>query len=502
MAQESIFTAVQQLAQISHNFSDVDMSQPFCWGKHDEGVRLGFLGTYHELCDLAAGLARQRSEQDGSPTLVQHVLGQYHTAYRELQAMLLGVDETQFDEEPAPGEWPLRITLGHIYEAERTFFTLIHYGLRQQQSGAERPFPFPPNAVENLLGDQEAFYDIIDNQPLTAVWQSYDAFHHQVLAELATIPDKQFLGPSPIWWEEEEYSLQYRLHRFEAHLRQHLIQIEKTLILLDRPPTEVQRLLQLIFRATAAVENAVLSAPELGVDKRAAAAKAIIERTAVIQQVVLDCHRLETAVNEEDIETIQQITAANPALVNSLGQNGLSLIMNALYQQKRNVVEALQSAGATLDVFAAAALGDLVRLQALTERWSGYLNQFAHDGFTPLQLACYFNQESAALWLIEQSTDVNAVAKNQMKIAPIHATATHGNLAILKALLEKGAEVNAAQAGGYTAIHQAAHRNNVPMAELLLKYGANSHQPDAKGQSAFQLAQAEGNDEVTAVLGR
>ena len=152
-------------------------------------------------------------------------------------------------------------------------------------------------------------------------------------------------------------------------------------------------------------------------------------------------------------------------------------------------------------MFAAAALGDLPRLQALVERWSGYLNIFAKDGFTPLQLACYFNQEKAALWLIEQGADVNAVAKNKMKIAPIHATATHGNLVILRALLEKGAAVNAGQEGGYTAVHQAAHRNNIPMAQLLLQFGADPHQPDAKGQSARQLAQAEGNAEVAAVLG-
>ena len=107
----------------------------------------------------------------------------------------------------------------------------------------------------------------------------------------------------------------------------------------------------------------------------------------------------------------------------------------------------------------------------------------------------------AALWLIAQGADVNAVAKNKMQIAPIHATATHGNLTILRALLEKGANVNAEQEGGYTAVHQAAHRNNIPMAQLLLKFGADPHQPDAKGQTALQLAQAEGNDEVATILG-
>lgn len=500
MAQQPLFSAIFSLAEAAQAFSDVDMAQPFHWRKHDEGVRLGLIGTYHELRDLAATLASQRSQQGPPQPLAQQVLGQYHSAYRELQLSLLGFTDEQFDKEPASGEWPLRIILGHIFAAERTFFSLILYGLKQQEAGTERPFSFPDGEVENLLGSQDAFYDLIDNQPLPAILRHYDEFHQRVLTDLAAITDAQFLGVSPIWWEGEEYSLQYRLHRFDAHMRQHHIQIEKTRAMLHLPETEAQRLLQLVFRALAEVENAVLGAAQFGKAQQETLAKSILQRTAVMQQVVADCRRLETAVNENDMPAIQQITTAMPTLANALGQNGLSLLMNAIYQRQTAVVEALRTAGAELDVFAAAALGDLPQLQALAEAWSGYLNLFAKDGFTPLQLACYFNQEAAALWLIEQDADVHAVAKNKMQIMPLHATATHGNLAILRALLQKGANVNAEQEGGYTAVHQAAHLNNVPMAKLLLEYGANPHQPDVKGQTALQLARAEGNDAAAAVL--
>ena len=502
MDKDQLFSAVKQLAEASHNFTDVDLAQPFHWRKHGEGIRLALIGTYHELRDLAATLGTLRQEHGMPVTLVQRVLGQVHLAYRELQTTLLSVSEKQYDQEPAAGEWPLRVVLGHIVQAERAFFTLIHYGLAQQQEGgAERPFTLPPNEVDRITGNSDAFYDIIDNQPLAALQTYYATFHQRVLDELVGITDAQFLGASPVWWEDEEYSLQYRLHRFDAHLRQHHIQIEKTLIMLNQPMSEAQYLLRLVYRALAEVENATLGAPVLGSSERQALAKTILTRTAVIRQIVADCRRLETAVTADDVQTIKQITVASPELANAKGQNGLSLLMNGIYGRKTAVIEALRAAGAEPDVFAAAALGDLARLQTLAEQWSGYLNIFAKDGFTPLQLACYFNRETTALWLIEQGADVNAVAKNKMKIAPIHATATHGNLMIMQALLEKGAEVNAAQEGGYTAVHQAAHRNNVPMARLLLKFGANPHQPDSKGQSAFQLAEAEGNDEVAAVLG-
>ncbi len=500
MSQEQLFLAINQLANACHSYSDIDMGQPFHWRKHGEGVRMTLIGTYHELRDLAATLSNRRSQEGPVVTLAQQVLGQYHLGYRELQATLLCISDEQFEQEPATGEWPLRVTLGHIIEAERTFFTLIYHGLEQQQAGIAPPFSFPSGEVERVTGSNDALYDILDNQPLSTVLHIYDEFHQRVMTELADLPDEQFLGPSPIWWEEEEYSLQYRLHRFDAHLRQHHVQIEKTLHGLNQPETEARRLLRLVFRALAGVENATLGAPALGQADRQALAEAVQARTAVVQATIANCHRLETAVKDNDVPTVEEITAVNPQLARALGQNGHPLLMNAIYERKTAVVEALRAAGAELDVFAAAALGDLARLKALSERWSGYLNIFARDGFTPLQLACYFDQEAAALWLIEQGAEVNAVAKNKMKIAPIHATATHGNLSILQALLENGANVNAAQEGGYTAVHQAAHRNNVPMARLLLKFGADPQQADAKGQSALQLAQAEGNDEVAAVL--
>ena len=206
MPTDSLFSAVHQLATTSHPFSDADMSQPFHWRKHGEGVRLALIGTYHELRDLAASLANRRSQEGPTLTLAQQVLGQYHLAYRELQATLLGITDEQFEQESAAGEWPLRVILGHIVDAERAFFTLIHYGLEQQQAGTKRPFPFPSGEVERVAGSEDDFYDIIDNQSLSAVQRYYDEFHQRILTDLTALSDEQFLGPSPIWWEEEEYS--------------------------------------------------------------------------------------------------------------------------------------------------------------------------------------------------------------------------------------------------------------------------------------------------------
>ncbi len=49
----------------------------------------------------------------------------------------------------------------------------------------------------------------------------------------------------------------------------------------------------------------------------------------------------------------------------------------------------------------------------------------------------------------------------------------NGNLAILKALLEKGVDANVQQAEGYTPLAQAVESQNEAMIALLRQYSAN-----------------------------
>ena len=75
MSQTELYDAIHALGQASHAFSDVDVSQPFLWRKHGEGVRLALIGTHQELQDLAATLTAQRSQSGPPLTLAQQVLG-------------------------------------------------------------------------------------------------------------------------------------------------------------------------------------------------------------------------------------------------------------------------------------------------------------------------------------------------------------------------------------------------------------------------------------------
>ncbi len=78
--------------------------------------------------------------------------------------------------------------------------------------------------------------------------------HKRILTDLNEIDTAEIEKPSR-FLEDEPMSLRFRMHRFDSHMRQHTIQVEKTLQRIGHIPNESQRLLRLIFIALAQVEG-------------------------------------------------------------------------------------------------------------------------------------------------------------------------------------------------------------------------------------------------------
>src|SRR5262249_39564627 len=68
------------------------------------------------------------------------------------------------------------------------------------------------------------------------------------------------------------------------------------------------------------------------------------------------------------------------------------------------------------------------------------------------------------------------------------------------ALLKKGADVNAGQADGMTALHWAAYHDDLPTATLLVKAGANARAVNRYGMTPLSLACTNGSTEVVRLL--
>ena len=79
---------------------------------------------------------------------------------------------------------------------------------------------------------------------------------------------------------------------------------------------------------------------------------------------------------------------------------------------------------------------------------------------------------------------------------PLHAAVARRNAAVVRELLNRGADVNGAQAGGFTPLHSAAFHGDREIVELLLSHGADTGKRTADGKTPAALAAEHGNAAV------
>lgn len=277
MSQPALTEAVERLAWTTQGWSDAALDRAWAWREYDEGLRVAFFRTYEELRELATRLAAERESLGPPATTAQRVLAQYHLAYRDLRAALLGVGDEELDHEPAAGEWPLRQVLRHMMRADLGFFAAVSRALHQHRAGAA-PARATDEEQETFMRTEVAPLEAAGAGPLTGIIAYHEVIHDRILREFAGIGEDELNTPS--WfWESEPMSVRFRLHRFDAHLRQHTIQADKTLALIGHGPTEAQRLLRLIGAALAEAEGAVIGAPQVGARLSSETAATIAART-------------------------------------------------------------------------------------------------------------------------------------------------------------------------------------------------------------------------------
>jgi hypothetical protein len=206
------------------------------------------------------------------------------------------------------------------------------------------------------------------------------------------------------------------------------------------------------------------------------------------------------AISEGDLERLEGLLAEDRGAAAARNEAGVSAVRMARYHGRQDMVDAILRAEPELDVFDAAAVGDVVRLQELLGEDAGRARAHAGDGFTPLHLAAFCGQVDAVRLLIERGADVTAVAANDMTVQPIHSAAAAGSTETVRLLLQAGAKPDAQQSGGWTALHSAALHGAVEMARVLLGAGASRDVKSADGRTASDLATEASQAEVLTLL--
>ncbi|MGZ9234219.1 MAG: DinB family protein, partial [Anaerolineales bacterium] len=271
--------AVHEFVALMLPLSEKDLEREWIWKDHDEeGIRFAIFVTLQELRELAVTLAALRSER----TAVQHILSQYHAAYMDLQAAILGLSNEDAERVPAEGEWSVRRTFAHILGTDINFTIAVRYALERHRAGTWSPEKYSDQDADRLAGISDEDYLALTKGGLDGMVTYDRALHQQIMEEFSTITDQELELPST-FWEETRFPIRHRLHRYEAHFVQHTVQIDKTLVAIGQEPTESKRLLRKIYAALAEAEGLMIGAEKMDEAAILATASSISDRTKEIE---------------------------------------------------------------------------------------------------------------------------------------------------------------------------------------------------------------------------
>jgi ankyrin repeat protein len=153
----------------------------------------------------------------------------------------------------------------------------------------------------------------------------------------------------------------------------------------------------------------------------------------------------------------------------------LSPILQALYRGDGAEAERLRAETVELDVFEAAALGDVERLRTLLGADPAAARAWSPDGFTALHYAAFFDGPDAVRTLVAHGSDLEAAATNEEFAPgahPLHSAIAAKRADTAIALLEAGSDPNARQHGGVTPLMEAEQLGDLELAEILVGFGA------------------------------
>ncbi|HEU0237282.1 MAG TPA: DinB family protein, partial [Candidatus Limnocylindrales bacterium] len=255
-ARTAIRTAVADMVAVP----DAALERPWRWHPDDPDdldVRYGLYRLHERLEDAAAEVARRREAAGSSggsagagagPAVA--LLAASGTARWELYGALAGIPDEAWDADPGGGEWTIRRTVAHVISSQRAYgWTTAWFLHRAGEPDAGEYAPdgaLPPEPDEATEADG-AVGDVIDR---------LDGLVDQAIEVLAGLDAAGLAVPGR--WSGIPITVGFRLNRLGSHLREHTIQVDKTVAMLGRPIQEVDRIARLVLGSYGRLEALVV----------------------------------------------------------------------------------------------------------------------------------------------------------------------------------------------------------------------------------------------------
>ncbi len=195
----------------------------------------------------AAGVTRPPSSR---------IVARATVARWELHGALAPLSDDDLDRDPGNGEWTLRQTLAHLTNVQRAYASYTAWWLGRRN---EPDFPAEvPDGIGPDFPDEAS-----DGEgSLATIRARLDEAMDVAAGRLGALAEDELRANAR--WSGFGVDVGFRLGRWASHLREHTIQVDKTLVMLDRPIREVERLVRHIHAAHGRMESVVFAlAPDV-----------------------------------------------------------------------------------------------------------------------------------------------------------------------------------------------------------------------------------------------
>jgi len=266
-ARHDVMAAVGDLATIA----DDDLEKVWDWkGDSEIELRYAFYNILEAFeragIDAAAALRAKGLERGRAADLIAPATA----AQWDLQGILVQLPDKAWGAKPGGEEWTVRQTLGHMIASQRGYAAVTAWWQAQAlPADANLPKARPNHIYDVLPTDEEE-----ELGTPAEVRARLDEVLDRSTERLAGLPPERLVYGTR--WVDFALDIGFRLGRWSSHIREHTVQVEKTLVMIGHTPTEVDRLIRQILaewgRAEAVVYGSVGAADAIAVLAAAAAA--------------------------------------------------------------------------------------------------------------------------------------------------------------------------------------------------------------------------------------
>jgi DinB family protein len=248
-ARDDVLAAAHDLLAIP----EAALARPWAWiGGSEEEVRYGAYRATEALEQAEIEARTRVSPADAGERVAARIVAPSTAARWDLHGLLLPLPDVLLDADPGGGEWTIRLTVGHTITSQRAYGWGTAWWLANPHEAGDPKLPEGvPEEVWTALPDEATAAD----GPAPEVRARLDAILDLSAERLAGLPDDRLALAAR--WSGFAVTVGFRLGRWSSHLREHTLQVEKTMAMLGHAPSEPQRLTRILLAAYGRAEATV-----------------------------------------------------------------------------------------------------------------------------------------------------------------------------------------------------------------------------------------------------